>query len=165
MPTNLIPMVDGFQNIAELCQNNDQGVATKYMSVIDRLHQRPEARTTIHQKRTMTPQPHAVANQCRRHQRNSKTTSDKLSPSSSRFKSGQHLFGTRQIHDRDLWTSHQGEQPWGDSATWNVVDDQMVEMSRTLHAVRPMCGLIRHTGSAISDVKSSLHRGDWSNER
>ena len=34
---------DGWQlpEIAELCQNNDQGVATKYMSVIAHVYQRP----------------------------------------------------------------------------------------------------------------------------
>ena len=48
--------------------------------------------------------------------------------------------------------SLQGDHPLGDSATWNVVDDQTVETSRTLHAVRAMCNIIRHTGSGNSDV-------------
>ena len=57
-----------------------------------------------------------------------------------------------QDREQDLWTSHQGDQSRGDSATSNVVDDQTVETSRSLHAVRAMCGIIRHIGSAISDV-------------
>ena len=33
-----------------------------------------------------------------------------------------------------------------------MVDDQTLEASRTLHAVRAMCGILRHTASGISDV-------------
>ena len=62
------------------------------------------------------------------------------------------MNGQFQNHERDLWTGHQGDQPRGDSATWNVVDDQKVETSRTLHVVRAMCGILRHTGWGISGV-------------
>ena len=39
-----------------------------------------------------------------------------------------------------------------DSTARNIVDDQTVETSRTLLAVRAMCGILRHTGSGVSEV-------------
>ena len=81
------------------------------------------------------------------------------------------MNGIRQIHERDLWMSHQGDQLGGVSATWNVVDDQTVETSRTLHAVR--CAAFFDTLARkflllflLDDqITSSLHCGDGSNER
>ena len=57
-----------------------------------------------------------------------------------------------QNHERDLRTSHRGDQPQGGSTAWSVVGNQTVETSRTLLVVRAMCGFLRHTGSGISDV-------------
>ena len=75
-----------------------------------------------------------------------------LPTSSSEFKSGKQMNGTFQNHERDLWTSHRSDQPQGSSTTWNIVDDQTVETSRTLHAVRAMCDILRHTEPGIFDV-------------
>ena len=59
---------DGWQlpGLSELCQNNDEGRATNYMSVIAHEYQRPRCRTTIHRQETMTQHPHAVADHGRR---------------------------------------------------------------------------------------------------
>ena len=62
------------------------------------------------------------------------------------------MNGIHQTNEWDLWTSHQGDQPRGDSATWNIVDDQTVGTSRALHAARALCGILRHTGFGISDI-------------
>ena len=72
--------------------------------------------------------------------------------SSSRFKSGKQMNGTFQNHERDPWTSHQSDQPRGSSTTWNIVDDQTAETSRTLHVVRSMCCILRHTGRGFFDI-------------
>ena len=60
------------------------------------------------------------------------------------------------VNEWDLWRSHQGDQSQGDSATWNVVDDHTVVTSRTLHAVRAMSGILRHTGLGIFDVQYKI---------
>ena len=116
----------------------------------------PDARTTLHLQETMTPHPHAVADHGRSLHWSATEQQDLiqqiLPTSSSRFKSGEQTNCTFQNHERDRWTSHRGDQPRGDSTTWNVVDDQTLEASRTLHAVRAMCGILRHTASEISDV-------------
>ena len=59
---------DGWQlpEITELCQDNDQGCGTNYMSAIAHLHQRPRCMDNIHQQETMTQHPHPVADHGRR---------------------------------------------------------------------------------------------------
>ena len=145
---------DGWQlpEIAEF----DQGFVTHYMSAIAHLHQRPRCTNDN------TPAGNNDAAYARSRRPQQKTSSDgngtvrflptNLSTSPSRFRSDKQMNCTFQNHERDLWTSHRGNQPGGDSTAWNIVDDQTVDTSRTLLAVRAMCGILRHTGSGISDV-------------
>ena len=144
VPNNLIPMVGNFWKWRKLCQNNDQGVATNYMSAIAHLHQRPRCTNDNAPARDNDA---ASTRGCRPRQKTStngngtaRPHTTTTPPSSSRFKSGKHIDCTFQNHERDLWTGHQGDQPWCDSATWNVVDGQTVETSCTSHAVLAMCG-------------------------
>ena len=76
-----------------------------------------------------------------------------ISPTSSpRFKSGKQMHGALQNHERDIWTGSQRYQSRRGSTSWNIVDDQTVETPRTLHGVRAMRGILRHSVSEISDV-------------
>ena len=126
------------------------------MSAITHLHQRPRCTND----NTPAGDNDAASTRIRRSLQKSSTDGNgnarphptNISRSSSRFKRGKQMNGIFQNHERDLWTSHQGDQPRRDSATWNVVDDQTVATSRTLHAVRATCGIIRRTGSGISDI-------------
>ena len=149
---------DGWQLpvITELCQNNDEGCATDYMSVIAHVYQRPRCMDDD------TPEgdhDSASTRSCRPRQ---KTTSNGNGParshptnlptSSPRFKSGKQMHGAFQNHKRQKWTSSRGDQSRGDSTAWNTVDDQTVETLRTLHVVRAMRSILRHPVSGISDV-------------
>ena len=130
---------DGWQlpEITGLCQNNDEGRATNYMSVIAHAYQRPR---------------------CSRRPRQEDNTDlpDLIRPifptSSPLFKSGKQMHAAFQNHERDKWTSSQCDQSRRGSTAWNIVDDQTVETPRTLHGVRAMRGVLRHRVSGISDV-------------
>ena len=80
-----------------------------------------------------------------------KRTADPLTindfPSSSRSKNEQGMNSIHQTNEWALPTSHQGDQLRGASATQNVVDDQTVGASYALHAIRAMCGSLRHSCS------------------
>ena len=149
---------DGWQlpEITELGQDNDEGSATNYMSVIVHVYQRPRYMDNDTSAGDHDP---ASTHSCRSRQ---KTTSNDNGParshpttlptSSPRFKSGKQTHGTFQNHERDIWTSSQRYLFWRDSTAWNTVDDQTVETTRTLHGVRAMRGILRHPVSGISDV-------------
>ena len=121
--------------ITELCQDNDEGCATNYMSVIAHVHQRPICKDNDVSAGDHDP---AFTRSCRPRQ---KTTSDgngparshpTISPTSSpRFKSGEQMHGVFQNHERDIRTSCQCHQSRRDSTAWNTVDDQTVETPRT----------------------------------
>ena len=142
--------------VSELRQNNDEGCATNYRSVIDHLYQRPRGTDDD------TPagdHDSASTRSCRPRQ---KTTSNGNGPvrshpthlptSSPRFMSGKQMHGAFQNHERDIRTSSRGDLSRGDSTAWNTVYDQKVETPRTLLAVRAMRGILRHPVSGISDV-------------
>ena len=108
MPTNLS---DGWQlpEITELCQNNDEGRATNYMSVIAHVYQRPRSvdddtpagdhdPTSTHSFR---PRQETTPNG------DGPTISHPtISPTSSpRFESGKQMHGAFQNHERDVRTS------------------------------------------------------------
>ena len=149
---------DGWQlpGITELCQNNDEGCATNYMSVIAHVCQRPRCMDNDTPAGDHDPAP---TRSCRPRQ---KTTSNGNGPtrshptnlptSSTRFKSDKQMNGALQDHERDIGTSSRGDQSRGDSTAWNTVDDQTVETPRTPHGVRAMRGFLRHPVSGISDV-------------
>ena len=149
---------DGWQlpGNTELRQNNDEGRATNYMSVIAHVHQRPRCMDDDTPAGDHHP---ASTRSCRPRQ---KTTSNGNGPARShptslptslpRSKSGKYMHGAFQNHERDIWTSSRGNQSRGDSTAWNTVDDQTVETPRTLHVVRAMRGIPRHPVSGISDV-------------
>ena len=151
---------DGWQlpETAKLRQNNDQGFVTNYMSAIAHLHQRPRCTNDN------TPAGDYDASSTRGYRPQHKTSSDgngtsrshptNLPTPSSRLKSDKQMNRTFQNHERDLCTSHRGDQLRGDSTARNIVDRQTVETSRTLLAVRAMCGILRHTGSGVPDVDS-----------
>ena len=149
---------DGWQlpEITELCQDNDEGCATNYMSVIAHVYQRPICKDNDTSAGDHDP---AITRSCRLRQ---KTTSNDNGParshpaifptSSPRFKSGKQMHGAFQNPERDIWTSSQCHQSRRGSTAWNTVDDQTVETPRSLHGVRAMRGIIRHPVSGISDV-------------
>ena len=149
---------DGWQlpEIMELCQDNDEGCATNYMPVIAHVYQRPICKDNDTSAGDHDP---ASTRSCRPRQ---KTTSNDngparshptISPTSSlRFKSGKQVHGAFQNHERDIWTSSQCHQSRRGSTAWNTVDDQTVETPRSLHGVRAMRGIFRHSVSGISDV-------------
>ena len=149
---------DGWQlqETTELRQNNDEGCATNYMSVIAHVYQRPRCMDDDTPAGDDDP---ASTRSCRPRQ---KTTSNgdeptrshptNLPTSSPRFKSGKPMHGAFQNDERDKWTSSQCDQSRGDSTAWNTVDDQTEETVRTLHVVRAMRGILRHPVSGISDV-------------
>ena len=102
---------DGWQlpEIIEFCQNNDEGRATKYMSVIAHMYQKPRCMDDD------TPAgDHDPASAPSRRPRQ-KTTSNGDGPtrfhstnpptSSPRFKSGKQIHGVFQNHERDVRTS------------------------------------------------------------
>ena len=107
---------DGWQlpETAKLRQNNDQGFVTHYMSAIAHLHQRP--RCTIDN----TPAGDYDASSTRGNRPQHKTSSDgngtsrshptNLPTPSSRLKSDKQMNRTFQNHERDLCTSHRGDQ-------------------------------------------------------
>ena len=113
--------------IAELCQNKDQGFLANYMSIIAHLHHRPRstdgnaptgdngAATT----RSRRPQQKVTSNdnETARFHRTSLLTS------SSWFKLDRQMNCTLQNHERDLWTRHRGDQPREDSTAWNSAEE------------------------------------------
>ena len=142
---------DGWQlpEITELCQNNDEGRATNYMSVIAHMYQRPRCMDDDTPAGDHVP---ASTRSCRPRQKatpngDGPTRSHPTNPptSSPRFKSGEQthgLFKTMSgIYGRALDATSPMEH-------W---DDQTVETSRTLHVVR-MRGILRHPVSGISGV-------------
>ena len=62
------------------------------------------------------------------------------------------MHGAFQNHELDLWTSSQCYQSRRGSTAWNTVDDQTVGTPRTLHGVRAMRGILRHSVLEIFDV-------------
>ena len=112
---------DGWQlpEITELCQDNDEGCATNYMSVIAHVYQRPRCMDDDTSAGDHDP---ASTRSCRPRQ---KTTSNGDGPtrshptnppmSSPRFKSGKQMHGAFQNHERDIWTSSQRYQSRRDS--------------------------------------------------
>ena len=148
---------DGWQlpEITELCQNNDEGRATNYMSVIAHVYQGPrymddDTPAGDHDPastRSCSPRQKTTSNgdgPTRSHPTNPPTTSAQ--------KSGKQMQDVFQNHERDVRTSSQRYQSRRDSTAWNIVDDQTVETTRTLHGVRAMRGTLRHSVSGISDV-------------
>ena len=104
---------DGWQlpGITELCQNNDEGCATNYMSVIAHVYQRPRC---MDDDTPAGDHDLASTRSCRPQQ---KTTSNDNGParshptifptSSPRSKSGKQTHGAFQNHELDIWTSSQ----------------------------------------------------------
>ena len=142
--------------ITELCQDNDEGCATNYMSVIDQLHQRPRCKDDDTPAGDHDP---TSTSSCRPRQ---KTTSNDNGParshptifptSSSRSRSGKQMHAVFQNPELDIWTSSQCYQSRRGSTAWNTVDDPTVETPRTLHGVRAMRAFLRHSVLGISDV-------------
>ena len=142
--------------ITELGQDNDEGCATNYMSVIAHVCQRPRCMGNDTSAGDHDP---VSTRNCRPRQ---KTTSNDNGPARShptifptsppRFKSGKQVHGAFQNHERDMWTSSQRHDSRRDSTAWNTVDDQTVDTPRTQHVVRAMCSILRHFVSGISDV-------------
>ena len=99
---------DGWQlpGISELCQNNDEGWATNYVSVIDPIYQRPRGTDDD------TPAGNHDAASTRSNRPRQKTTSNGNGParshptnlptSSLRFKSGEQTHGAFQNHERNI---------------------------------------------------------------
>ena len=105
--------------IPELCQNNDEGFLTNYMSVIAHLHHRP--RSTDGNAPT-GDNGAAITRSCRPQQK--VTSNDNETARSHRtniltksywFKLDKEMNCTFQNHERDLWTRHRGDQPREDS--------------------------------------------------
>ena len=104
---------DGWQlpGITELCQNNEEGCATNYMSVIVHVYQRPRC---MDEDTPAGDHDLASTRSCRPRQ---KTTSNDNGParshptifptSSPRSKSGKQTHGAFQNHELDIWTSSQ----------------------------------------------------------
>ena len=102
---------DGWQlpEITELCQNNDEGRATNYMSVIPHIYERPGCMDNDTPTGDHDP---ASTRSCRPRQ---KTTSNGDGPTRShptnsptslpRFKNGKQMHGAFQNHGRDVRTS------------------------------------------------------------
>ena len=128
---------DGWQlpGITELSQNNDEGCATNYMSVIAHVCQRPRC---MDDDTPAGDHDAAPTRSCRPRQ---KTTSNgnglarshpTIVPTSSpRFKSGKQMHGALQNHERICGRALNATSPRGDSTAWNTVDDQTVETPRT----------------------------------
>ena len=104
---------DGWQlqlpAITELCQNNDEGCATNYMSVIAHVYQRPRCMDDDAPAGDHDP---ASTRSCRPRQKNTierertcEISSTNLPSSSPRFKSGKQMDGAFQNHERDIWSS------------------------------------------------------------
>ena len=108
---------DGWQlpEMTELRQDNDEGCATNYMSVIAHVYHRPRCMDNDTSAGDHDP---ASTSSCRPRQ---KTTSNDNGParshstifptSSPRFKSGRQLHCAFQNHERDVRTSSQRYQP------------------------------------------------------
>ena len=62
------------------------------------------------------------------------------------------MKGNFHNHQRDLWTNHRSDRPWKDSTTRSVVDGQTEGTPRTIHDVRAMCSILRHSGADMLDV-------------
>ena len=148
---------DGWQlpEITELCQNNDQGRATNYCQSSLMCTRDPEAWTTIHQQETMTRHLHAVADHGRRQHRTATGLPDLIRPILPRDYLGSRVVNKRTV----LFNTMTGmcgraldaTSP-GYSTAWNTVDDQTVELPRTLHVVRAVRGILRHPVSGTSDA-------------
>ena len=100
---------DGWQlpEIAELCQINDQGVATNYVSAIAYLHQRPRGTND----NTPAGDNDTASTRSRRPRQNTSTDGNgtarphpkNLPTTSSRFKSGEQMHGAFQNHERGIY--------------------------------------------------------------
>ena len=145
---------DGWQlpAITELCQNNDEGCTTHYMSVIDHVHQRPRCMDDDTSAGDHDPAP------TRSGRPRQKTTSNgnglarshptNLPTSSPRCKSGKHMYGAFQNHERALDATSPGEtQRHG--TLWTI---KQWKTTRKLHGVRAMRGILRLPVSGISHV-------------
>ena len=149
-------MVGSSQKSQNLCQNNDEGRATNYMSVIAHVYQRPRCMDDDTPAGDHEP---ASTRSCRPRQ---KTTSNGDGPvrsypthlptSSPRFKSGKQMHCAFQNHERDIWTSSRCDQSLGDSTGWNTVDDQ--DSGNVSHTTCCTCdaGILGHPVSGISGV-------------
>ena len=149
---------DGWQlpEITELCQDNDEGCGTNYMSVIAHVYQRPRCMDNDTSAGDHDPAP---TRSCRPRQ---KTTSN---GNGTREISSDNLFPLHHLGSRVvnkctvLFKTTSGIYGralsmlpvLGGSTAWNTVDDQTVETPRTLHGVRAMRGTL-HPVSGISDV-------------
>ena len=89
------------------------------------------------------------------------TTAEDLIGRPRNCKTEKQTKGTFQKHERDLWTSLRSDQHRGASTTWEIVDDQIVEASHTLFAVRATRGIYRYASSGTPDVDPhGTTRGD-----
>ena len=63
------------------------------------------------------------------------------------------MNGKFQSHERDLWTSRQGDHPGETQRHGTLWTIKQWKTSRAFfYAVRAMCAILRHIGSKISDV-------------
>ena len=91
---------DGWQlpEVTELCQNNYEGRATNYMSVIAHVYQRTQRHgRTIHQQETMTQHLHAVADHGRRQHRTATGLPDPIRPILPRLYLGSRVVDKRTV--------------------------------------------------------------------
>ena len=102
---------DGWQlpEITELCQNNDEGRATNYMSVIAHMYQRPRGMDDDTPTGDHDP---ASTRSCRPRQkrtsngdRSTRSHPTNFPTSLTRFESGKPTHGPFQNHERDVRTS------------------------------------------------------------
>ena len=112
----------------------------------------PHASTTMYQQETMTQHPHAVTDNGRRQHLTTTYLRDLIRQSLPL-----HHFGSRVVNKCTvLFKTMIGIYGRTLNATsptaWNTVDDQTVETSHTLLAVRAMRGILRHLVSGIPDV-------------
>ena len=112
--------------LTELCQNNDEGRATNYMSVIARVRQRPSCTND----NTPAGDNDAAFTRSRRPRQQTTSNGDGLTSSHStnpptsppRLKSGNQTHGAFQHHERDIWTSSRCDLSRRGSTVWNTVD-------------------------------------------
>ena len=99
----------------ELCQDNDEGFVTNYMSANSQMHQRtrcmdddtPAGDHDSTSTRSCRPQQKTTPNV----DRPTRSHPMNLSTSSYRFKSGKPTHCVSQNHERDIWTSSRRDQP------------------------------------------------------
>ena len=110
----------------------------------------------MHQQETMTQHPHAVADHSRRPHRTATEQQDLIRQTFPRHRLGSRLTHRRTvffrtmsgIYGRAIEATRLGETP-RHGALWTT---KQWKRHHTLHAVRTMCGILRHTGSGIFDV-------------